>query len=117
MPKPDRKTQLIRIACTPAQKNALKAKAKEGKARSLSEYLLTLGLEGRTEEFGFMRRKAEGALVNAMTYARLTEMLQVLQSHSGDTALVSEAIALLEEVRREIVLARLTQRVEEVLEL
>ena len=113
MPKPELKETYIRVLCTDRQKQLAQAKARAAGARSLSEYALTMMLEGNTDEYGTVRRKADGALVNAELYQRLGEMVAALQaSPDYSWSLVQEAIDLIHELRREIALSRLRNFVE-----
>lgn len=103
----------IQIACTYDQKEKIKGIARQAGAKTLNQYALTLLLQGNTEEFGFLRRKAEGALVTADTYRQLREIAQALKARpDSNTELVKAAIDLVNEVGREITLARLANQVE-----
>lgn len=115
MPKRSTNKTYIMVRCSPSQKRTIEEKAKTVGARSVNEYTLTVLLEGETEEYGTLRRKAEGALVNSQTYHQLIQLNQALRDRSdSDTQLVREAIALIEQVGREVVLARLANKVEQI---
>ena len=105
----------IKVRCTAAQKSQVEEKAKTVGARSVNEYCLTVLLEGKTEEYGTLRRKAEGALNNAQTYYQLIQLNQTLRNQGDlNNDLVQQAIALVEQTGLEMVLARLANRVEEI---
>ena len=116
MSSPKRATReaFLHIACTQAQKERIKHNAKQAGAKSLTEYALTLLLKGDTEEFGFLRRKADGALVTADVYRQLRDIAQRLKSKPDmDEDLLREAIAIVSAVGRDIALARLANQVEQ----
>ena len=107
MPKAHTKTASIEITCSPEEKEQLRQNATHA-GTSVSRYLVTLGLNGNTTDYGTLRRKADGALVNAELYQRLGEMVTALQaSPDYSWSLVQEAIDLIHELRREIALSRL----------
>ena len=112
-PKRAVREAFLHIACTQAQKERIKHNAKQAGAKSLTEYALTLLLKGDTEEFGFLRRKADGALVTADVYRRLRDIGQRLKtSPEVDEALLRETIRVVTEVGRDIALSRLANEVE-----
>ena len=112
-PKRSKREAFLYIACTHDQKERIKENAKKAGAKSLTEYALTLLLKGDTEEFGFLRRKADGALVSADVYRQMRDIAERLKSEpSLDEALVREAISMATEVRRDIALSRLANQVE-----
>ena len=113
-PKRSKREAFLYIACTRAQKERIKQNAKKAGAKTLTEYALTLLLKGDTEEFGFLRRKADGALVTADVYRQMGNIAERLKSEpSLDAALVREAISVANEVRRDIALNRLAKQVEQ----
>lgn len=113
MPKRELKNTFVKIPCTPTQKQRIQANAQAAKAKSVAEYGLTLMLAGDTEEFGSMRRKAEGALVNGDTYRLLREIRDLLKARpDSDSDLVQQAIEVVCETGRDIALHRLTQAAE-----
>lgn len=115
-PQRAKRETYIQIACTHDQKTQIKDIARKAGAKTLNQYALTLLLQGNTEEFGFLRRKAEGALITADTYRQLRTIAQALKAKSdSDTALVQEAIDLVNTVGREIALARLANQIEKLL--
>lgn len=119
MPSPKRATRetYIQIACTHEQKARIKEIAHQAGAKTLNQYALTLLLEGNTEEFGFLRRKAEGALVNADTYRQLRTIAEALKSHpDASSDFIQEAISIVKTVGRDIGLARLTTQVQQQVE-
>ena len=79
MPKAHTKTASIEISCSPEEKEQLRQNATRA-GTSVSRYLVTLGLNGNTTDYGTLRRKADGALVNAELYQRLGEMVTALQA-------------------------------------
>lgn len=119
MPR-EAKSEILKLRISPSQKQQIKQNAKAAGA-SMSLYLLTLGLEGGTAEFGTQRRKAEGSLVNAKLYSDLGRLLGLFNQRQktinlalkigyqppGDKGEVAEAMALLHQIRREIALKRL----------
>ena len=112
MPKAHTKTASIEITCSPEEKEQLRQNATRA-GTSVSRYLVTLGLNGNTADYGTLRRKADGALVNAELYQRLGEMVTALQaSPDYSWSLVQETIDLIHELRREIALSRLRNFVE-----
>jgi len=112
-PKRARREAFLHIACTQAQKERIKENAKKAGAKSITEYALTMLLKGDTEEFGFMRRKADGALVTADVYYRLTEIAQELKTKpTPNEELTQEAIRVVREVGKEITMHRLKQEIE-----
>lgn len=124
MAKREGKTASIEITCTPSQKTAIKARSQSVGAKSVSEYLLTIALKGNVDDYGFMRRKADGPLVNAATYQRLGEMIELLETRICATSkdslfsaspdaqsLLQELIEQIHETRREIALNRLKNAV------
>jgi HPt (histidine-containing phosphotransfer) domain-containing protein len=107
MTKKKTKDTHFKVLCTVEQRERAHTIAKSAGAASLSEYALTLILEGNTEKYGTSRRKAEGPLINAQLYYRLGEMVDALKATPSNCCdLVQEAIAFLHEIRREIVLNR-----------
>ena len=107
-PKRANREAFLHIACTHSQKEQIKANAKKAGAKSLTEYVLTLALKGNTEEFGFMRRKADGALINADTYRQLRDIAKILKTNpNGDEKLIQEALQVIQKIGKEIVLNRL----------
>ena len=112
-PKRAKREAFLYIACTREQKARIKENAKRAGAKSLTEYALTLLLKGDTEEFGFLRRKADGALVTADVYRQLRVIAERLKTSSEmDETLLSEAVAIVTEARRDIALSRLENQVE-----
>ena len=112
-PKRAKREAFLYIACTRDQKARIQDNAKKAGAKSLTEYALTLLLKGDTEEFGFLRRKADGALVTADVYRQMRDIAERLKSDTSlDAGLVREAIQVADEVRRDIALSRLTREVE-----
>jgi len=103
----------IQIACTHQQKDQIKEIARKAGAKTLNQYALTLLLQGSTEEFGFLRRKAEGALVTADVYRQLRAISQALKARpDANTDLVRDAIAVVTQTGIDIALARLANDVE-----
>ena len=112
-PKRAHREAFLHIACTHTQKERIKENAKKAGAKSLTEYALTMLLKGNTEEFGFMRRKADGALVTADVYYLLTEMVQQLKTKPTiNEELTKEAIKVVRQVGKEITMHRLKQEIE-----
>ena len=112
-PKRSVREAFLHIACTQAQKARIKENAKKAGAKSLTEYALTLLLKGDTEEFGFLRRKADGALVTADVYRQLRDIAQRLKaSPEVDEAILKEAITIVTEVGKDIALSRLAKQFE-----
>lgn len=104
----------IKVRCSPSQKSRIEEKVKQVAAKSMNEYCLTVLLEGDTEEYGTLRRKAEGPLVNSQTYHQLIQLNQALRERQDfDTQLLRDAIALVKQVGREIVLARLENKIDQ----
>ncbi len=113
-PKRAKREAFLYIACTREQKARIQDNAKKAGAKSLTEYALTLLLKGDTEEFGFLRRKADGALVTADVYRQMRDIAERLKSETHlDEELVREAIAIADEVRRDIALSRLANQIEQ----
>ena len=112
-PKRSHREAFLHIACTHDQKERIKKNAKQDGAKSITEYILTLALKGDTEEFGFMRRKADGALVTADVYYLLTEIAQQLKTKpTPNEELTQEAIRVVREVGKDITMHRLKQEIE-----
>lgn len=107
------KREHIKVWCTADQKARVLSNAQRNGAKSTSEYLLTLGLNGLTEEYSSARRKEDGPLLNAEVYLKLFNMIEALQQRpDAGTELVEEAIALIHEVRRDIAINRLRHNAE-----
>jgi uncharacterized protein (DUF1778 family) len=103
------RSEFIKLRCTPREKETIQNHAASCGASTVSDYLLTLGLESNTQEYSSARRKANGILLSAEVYSKLFEIIEALQLRpDADIALVRETIALVHEVRREIVLYRQT---------
>lgn len=117
--KRSRKTECIKIRCTPDEKESIQRGADLAGADSVSEYALTLLLGGNSEKYGFMRHKADGPLLNAAVYGRLGEMVERLQEEPGDAvklaseAMILETIELMHEIRRDIAINRLRHSFEQ----
>ncbi len=112
-PKRAHREAFLHIACTHAQKERIKENAKKTGAKSLTEYALTMLLKGDTEEFGFMRRKADGALITADVYYLLTEIAQQLKTKpTTNEELTQEAIRVVRQVGKEMTMHRLKQGIE-----
>ena len=112
-PKRTHREAFLHIACTHDQKERIKENAKKAGAKSITEYILTIGLKGDTEEFGFMKRKADGALVAADVYYLLTEIGHQLKTKpTPNEELTQEAIRVVREVGKEITMNRLKQQIE-----
>ena len=112
-PKRAKREAFLYIACTRDQKARIQENAKKAGAKTLTEYALTLLLKGDTEEFGFLRRKADGALVTADVYRQMRDIAERIKSEPRlDEALVREAISMATEIRRDIALSRLANQVE-----
>jgi len=95
----------ILVRCTSQERERIKAKAEMAKL-SMSAYLLRKGLDdGRA-------RNAEDSTSLANLYAQLMELNQNLKA-SPDSELQNEAIALCQQVGREVVLFRLSNQVEQ----
>lgn len=108
-----KREQHIKVWCTADQKERVLSNAQRNGAKSTSEYLLTLGLNGVTDEYSSARRKADGPLLNAKVYLKLFHMIEALQQRpDAGTKLVEEAIALIHEVRRDIAINRLRHNAE-----
>lgn len=119
MPR-ERKTNTLKIRLTPEQKERIEEKASIAGV-SVSRWVLVQSLKGNTGEFGLQRRKAEGALVNARLYADLGRLLGLFNQRQkainsalamgsqppGDLGEVTDAIALLHQIRKEVALQRL----------
>ncbi len=114
MRKRTNKEVSIEIRCTASQKKAIQANAQKLGAKSMSEYLLTLGLEGLTKDYDSMRRKADGALLNAATYELLGTLSADLKARpDSELQVVQDAISLIHETRREIAFKRFENAVEQ----
>lgn len=112
-PKRLKREAFLSIACTHAQKARIKQNAQKAGARTLTEYALTLLLKGDTEEFGFLRRKADGALVTADVYRQLRAISERLNAEPTLTnALLQETLQVVTDARRDIALSRVAQQVE-----
>ena len=112
-PKRAHREAFIHIACTHSQKEQIKENAKKEGAKSLTEYALTMLLKGNTEEFGFLRRKADGALVTADVYRQLRDIAKILKTTpTSDKALLEENLRVIREVGKEIAMNRLKQEIE-----
>jgi hypothetical protein len=119
MPR-ERKTSTLKLRLTPDQKERIEEKASLAGV-SVSRWVLVQSLKGNTGEFGLQRRKAEGALVNARLYADLGRLLGLFNQRQkainsalamgspppGDQGEVTDAIALLHQIRKEVALQRL----------
>jgi hypothetical protein len=94
----------ILIRCSETERERIKAKAEAVKL-SVNSYLLKKGLDdGRM-------RDTEDSTTLANLYAQLLELNQNLQSMPS-SELQKEAIAVCQEVGREVVLYRLARQVE-----
>ena len=103
------RSEFIKLRCTPREKETIQKNASSSGASTVSDYLLTLGLESHAQEYSSARRKADGILVSAEVYLNLFEMIEALQLRpDADVTLVKEAIVLIQQVRREIILNRQT---------
>ena len=112
-PKRAHREAFLHIACTHSQKERIKENAKKEGAKSLTEYALTMLLKGNTEEFGFLRRKADGALVTADVYRQLRDIARILKTtQTPDKALLEENLRVIREVGKEIAMNRLKQDIE-----
>ena len=112
-PKRAHREAFLHIACTHRQKERIKENAKKAGAKSITEYILTIGLKGDNEEFGFMKRKADGALVTADVYRQLRDIAKLLKNiPTTDKELLEENLRLIREVAKEITMNRLKQQIE-----
>lgn len=117
--KRSRKTECIKIRCTPDEKERIQRGADLAGADSVSEYALMLLLGGNSEKYGFMRHKADGPLLNASTYQQLGDMVERLQAEPdgveklASEVLLLETIELMHEIRRDIATNRLRQSIEQ----
>ena len=103
----------IHIACTHTQKEHIKENAKKVGAKSITEYILTLGLKGNTKEFRFMRRKADELLVTADTYRQLRDIVKILKTNpNADEKLIKETLKVIRKVGKGITLNRLKNDIE-----
>jgi len=94
----------ILVRCTEAERDRIKTKA-EAVKQSVNSYLLRKGLDdGRA-------RDREDSATLANLYAQLMELNQNLKT-IPTSELQKEAIAVCQEIGREIVLYRLSQHVE-----
>lgn len=113
MPKRELKDTFVKIPCTASQKERIQVNAEAAGAKSVAQYGLTLMLAGDTDEFGSMRRKAEGALLNGDTYRLLRDIRDLLKARpDSDSELVQQAIDVVNEVGRDIALHRLAREAE-----
>lgn len=111
--KKELRSEYIKLRCTPHEKEMIQNRAATCGALSVSEFLLTLGLDGHTQEYSSARRNADGALLTAEIYKKLFEMIDTLKRRpDSDNELLKEAIALIHEVRRDITINRLRTSVE-----
>lgn len=95
----------ILVRCTPEERSRIKAKA-EATRLSMSSYLLKKGLnDDRT-------RDIEDSTTLSNLYDQLRELNQNLKEMSG-SEFQREAIALCQQVGKEVVLYRLSRRVEQ----
>ena len=112
-PKRSPREAFLHIACTHDQKERIRANAKKAEAKSITEYILALALKGDTEEFGFMRRKADGALINADVYRQLRDVAKILKANSNvDKKLVEETLTVIRKVGKGMTLNRLINNIE-----
>ena len=108
------KRESIKIWCTPEEKENVRARAEATGAKSVSDYLLTLGLNSVPDEYESAREIGEGPLLNAEVYGRLFGMIEALeQRHDAETPLVKDAIKLIHEVRRDIAINRQPKNLEQ----
>ncbi|GAQ00175.1 hypothetical protein [Leptolyngbya sp. NIES-2104] len=111
--KRELKDTFIKIPCTATQKKRIQDYAAAANAKSVAQYGLTLLLAGETNEFGSLRRKAEGALLNGDTYRLLREIRDLLQANpNADDELIQRAIEVVNQVGRDIALHRLAREEE-----
>lgn len=111
--KPRRPT--IELYCeSDEQKQQINALAA---ARGLSTSKFLIGLAFANGRDVGARRRAEATLTNADLYQQLQQLNQTLHHcTSADPALLHQAIALLEDLGRELVLRRLEQQARQGLE-
>ena len=93
----------ITVRCTPSERERIKAKAKE-QHLSTSAYLLREGLKDKR------RRSTEDSSTLSDLYQQLLELNQTLKSQPS-TALLEQSLNLCQQIGREIVLYRLSQRI------
>ena len=102
------KREHIKVWCTTEEKKNVKSRSEATGAKSVSDYLLMLGLNGLTDDYGSAREKAEGPLLNARVYGRLFGMIEALEQRpDAEITVVRDAIELIHEVRRDIAINRL----------
>lgn len=107
------KREHIKVWCTVEDKARVRAVAEATGAKSVSDFLLTLGLNGANDEFAG-RRGGEGPLLNARVYERLFGMIEALEQRpDADITLVKDAVEMIHEVRRDIAINRLRQGTEQ----
>ena len=117
MPKRETKQTFIKILCTRSQKERILSQANQSTARSVSEYALTLILGSNLQEYGSIRRKTEGALVNAETYQKLGELVDALKQNPViATERMTDLVEMIHDVRLEIATRRLAHAVEKMMD-
>lgn len=109
------KDSYFKVYCNTEQKQRIQRHAKAVCAKSVSEYVLTVLLQGDTREYDGLRYKADGMLINAATYQKLGELVDDLRGRKHlEGAEIEAVISLIHEVRLEIATCRLSNKIEKI---